>query len=181
MCRLFRWKGKALWLCLTVNYLVAGRHLHRRCYMLPTPTGSCGATNERSTSAGSNLEGMQMSPLLLEPRRLLLHLFWKLRKCCVCLFAGHRDASEGPAELLTQKRWRERSRDLLNPTRKTIPACLLGCNLVSLKYPASLSQELKKAPGWRLGDAALPTSGGGHWLTSHYWHLLQQAKSILEH
>lgn len=47
-------------------------------------------------------------------------------------------------------------------TQKKTPACLLGCNLPFLKYPASLSQEFKKAPGWSLGDAAPPTSAGGH-------------------
>lgn len=60
----------------------------------PNPRWEPQGRNERPNSADSNLRGTQMSLLLLELRRLLLHLLWKLRKCFVCLFAGRRGASE---------------------------------------------------------------------------------------
>lgn len=124
MCRLFRQKQKPFWLCLTVSYLVAGTY--KQCCTLPTPAGSRRARNERPHSADSNLRGTQMSPLLLEPRRLLLHLLWKLRKCFVCLFAGRRGASERLPDPPTQTRWRERLGDLLNPHTHKKNTCLFA-------------------------------------------------------
>lgn len=100
-------------MCLTVSYLVAGTY--KQCCTLPTPAGSRVATNERPNSACSILRGTQMSLLLLELGRLLLHFLWKMCKCFVCLCAGHVTHRRACWTPPTRMRWRERSRDPLDP------------------------------------------------------------------
>lgn len=153
MWGLFRWKWKPFCLCLTVSYLGEGAY-KQRC-TLPTPAGSRGSKNERPNSAYSNLRGTQMSPLLLEPRRLLFHPLWKLCKSRlrVCSQGGVTrrrdprtpDSDGGSGDVLD----RHKNTCLFPGRRFTVPEIP--------SEPVSGVQEGVR--GWSLGDATLPASG----------------------
>ena len=66
--------------------LFSCRYTQTQDYTLTTPTGSCGSKNKRPNNTHLNLGGTQMSPVVLELHRALLHLPLKLCTLLFCVF-----------------------------------------------------------------------------------------------